>query len=104
MLTKLAKVNWVDKLEGDLVVRPLTSGSLIVDMGQIVDYEAEKIKLEKEKGRLEGEIRRGEGMLSNPNFVNKAPEAKIAQERNKLEQYRQQYAVVLQQLEEIRNK
>ena len=101
MYEKLAKVRWVEKLEGNLVVRPLTRGSLTVDLGQIVDFEEEKKKLLKEKARLEGEIKRGEGMLSNPNFISKAPEAKINQEKEKLESYKQQYGVVLQQLEDL---
>ncbi len=101
MLNKLGKVNWVGSLSGDLAVRPLNNGSLTVDMGQIIDYEAEKAKLSKEKARLEGEIARGEKMLSNERFLSKAPQAKIDEEKAKLEQYRQQYQVVIQQLEEI---
>jgi len=104
MYSKLAKITWVDSLKGDLAVRPLTKGSLVVDLGQIVDFEEEKKKLSKQKEHLESEIRRGEGMLSNPNFVNKAPAAKIESERTKLEQYRQQYQVVLDQLAALENK
>ena len=104
MYEKLAKVKWVSRLEGNLVVRPLNKGSLTVDLGQIVDFEEEKKKLMKEKARLEGEIKRGEGMLSNPNFISKAPAAKIAQETEKLESYRQQYNVVLQQLDDLQQK
>ena len=40
-------------------------------------------------------------MLSNPNFTSKAPAAKVAREREKLESYKQQYAVVLQQLADL---
>ncbi|MBQ3376245.1 MAG: valine--tRNA ligase [Erysipelotrichaceae bacterium] len=101
MYEKLARVNWVDSLQGNLVVRPLNKGAMIVDLGQIVDFEEEKKKLEKEKARLEGEIRRGEGMLSNPNFVAKAPQTKIDREKEKLESYKRQYGVVLQQLADI---
>ncbi len=104
MIYKLVKVKTTQQLSGDLVVRPLTNGSLTLDLGQIVDYEAEKTKLEKEKKRLEGEIKRGEGMLSNPNFISKAPQAKVDAEKSKLEQYKQQYTIVLQQLEEIVSK
>mgnify|MGYP000174583805 CR=1 FL=1 len=42
----------------------------------------------KEEKKLTGEIKRCEGMLGNPNFVNKAPEKKIAEEREKLEKYK----------------
>ena len=44
--------------------------------------------LKKEEKKLTGEIKRCEGMLGNPNFVNKAPEKKIAEEREKLEKYK----------------
>ncbi len=101
MLMKLAKVSWVSHLEGDVVVRPISNGSIGFDVGQIVDYEAEKAKLEKEQTRLQKEIARGEGMLSNQNFISKAPEAKISEEREKLETYRRQYEVVQQQLAEV---
>lgn len=41
-------------------------------------------------------------MLSNPNFVNKAPEAKVNAEREKAGGYRSQYAIVEKQLEEMK--
>ena len=40
-------------------------------------------------------------MLSNPNFVAKAPQTKIDREKEKLESYKRQYGVVLQQLADI---
>ena len=49
---------------------------------------AEIERLKKEEKKLTGEIKRCEGMLGNPNFVNKAPEKKIAEEREKLEKYK----------------
>ena len=40
-------------------------------------------------------------MLSNPNFVAKAPEAKINQEKAKLEEYRKKYDAVNEQLQQM---
>ena len=45
-------------------------------------------KIEKEIARLNSEVARCEKMLSNPNFVSKAPQAKIEQETNKLNAYK----------------
>jgi len=104
MLNKLAKVNCVTSKANDAIIRPLTNGSLAVDAAQIVDYVAEKEKLEKEKARLEGEIKRGESMLANENFVSKAPEAKINAEKEKLANYKNQYEIIVNQLKEIANK
>ena len=43
----------------------------------------------KEKERLSGELARVNGMLSNERFLSKAPEAKIAEEKEKLKKYTQ---------------
>ena len=74
---------------------------MAVDAAQIVDYHAELQKLNKEKEKLINEINRGEKMLSNENFVKKAPQEKIAAEREKLENYKKQYEIVAQQLAEV---
>ena len=50
-------------------------------MDALIDLEEEKGKLEKEIARLENEIKRCSGMLKNPGFVNKAPEAKVNAEK-----------------------
>jgi valyl-tRNA synthetase len=41
-------------------------------------------------------------MLSNEKFVSRAPEAKIAEEREKLEKYRQMMAQVQERLAQLR--
>ncbi len=55
---------------------------------ELVDVEKEKERLLKEKKRVEGEIARSEGMLSNERFLEKAPESKIREEREKLEKHK----------------
>ena len=55
--------------------------------GLIDKAEEEKRKAEEQK-RLEQEILRCEKMLSNPGFISKAPEAKVNEERAKLEKYK----------------
>ncbi len=104
MLNKVAKVNCVTIKADDAIVRPINNGSIAVDAAQIIDYQAELAKLNKEKGRLENEIKRSNGMLSNQNFVAKAPAAKIEAEREKLANYQNQYNVVIAQIEEISTK
>ena len=54
---------------------------------ELVDVEEEKKRLEDEKKKVLAEIERASKMLSNPGFVNKAPEAKINEEKAKLEKY-----------------
>ena len=54
----------------------------------LIDMEEERNRLESEMKRLESEVARGEKMLSNPGFINKAPQAKIEQEKEKLANYK----------------
>lgn len=56
---------------------------------ELVDLEAEKQRLQEEKQKLIYEVERCEKMLSNPGFVNKAPEAKVNAEKEKLEKYKE---------------
>ena len=66
-------------------------------------YIKEEIeRLEGEKKKLEAEVLRGEKMLSNPGFVSKAPEAKVNEEKAKLENYKEQLAAVVGRLEKLK--
>ena len=69
---------------------------------ELVDIEEEKKRLESEKKRLESEVQRGEKMLSNPGFINKAPEAKINEEKEKLANYKELLENVIQKLEKMK--
>ena len=54
----------------------------------LVDMQEELNRLNERKTKLEAEVARAEKMLSNPGFVNKAPEAKVNEERAKLDKYK----------------
>ena len=56
---------------------------------------------EKEQKRLEGELARVNGMLSNERFMSKAPEAKVLEERAKLEKYTQMMEQVEERLTQL---
>ena len=105
ILQKMCHASWTAQENSEeMVTRPILNGTLSVPLASIINVEEEIEKLSKELKRLTGEIKRGEGMLSNPNFVNKAPEAKVNAEKEKLEGYRSQYAIVEKQLEEMKKK
>ena len=67
----------------------------------LVDLEAEKERLQNEKTKLESEVARATKMLSNPGFVNKAPEAKINEEKAKLAKYQEMLDSVDERLKNI---
>lgn len=72
--------------------------TLSIDLGQYIDMAAEKEKAEKEVKRLEKELARSAKMLSNPNFVNKAPAAKVESEKKKQADYQAKYEAAKEKL------
>ena len=67
----------------------IESATVYVPIEGLIDKEEERMKLLAEKKRLEGEVKRCEGMLANERFISKAPPAKVQEEKDKLEKYRQ---------------
>lgn len=72
--------------------------ALIIELGDYIDLEAEKKKLEAELKKLEAEIKRCENMLSNPQFISKAPQSKVDAEKAKLVDYQSKYDGVMEKL------
>ena len=98
IIMKLAKAEWQDTLEGDLTVEAIQGGSLYIPSSELSNPEEEIKKLEAEIHRLKSEIARSTGILSNQGFIAKAPAAKIENEKQKLEAYQKQYAVIEERL------
>ena len=76
-------------ISSQCVTAVIENATVYIPLSDLVDLGEEKAKLEAEVKRLEGEVKRCEGMLSNENFISKAPEAKIKEEQDKLAGYRQ---------------
>jgi valyl-tRNA synthetase len=57
---------------------------LLIPLAGLIDKDAELARLEKEMGKLQADIDRTEKKLTNPAFVDKAPEAVVNKERDKL--------------------
>lgn len=88
-------------LENQVVV-VLNDLTIYIPTNDLVDIEKVIKKLEGELKKLEGELLRSNNMLNNPNFVNKAPEAKIQAERDKKAMYEEKYNEVKAHLASIK--
>lgn len=105
ILRFMGHANWLSEdLCEEKVVRAIHEGTLAVALAQVVDVEAEIVKLRTQKEKIQSEIKRAQGMLNNPNFVNKAPEAKVAAEQEKLRNYQKQFDALSKQLETMEAK
>lgn len=85
-------------IEDDAVSVVIPKATIYMPFAELVDIEKEKERLEKEVTKLEKELARVNGMLSNPNFVSKAPEKKINEEKEKKVKYQQMMEQVKEQL------
>ena len=86
----------------DAVSVVIPGATLYIPFAELVDIAQEVERLEKEAKRLEGELARVNGMLSNERFLSKAPEAKIAEEKEKLAKYTQMMEQVRERLGQLK--
>lgn len=89
-------------ISDDAVSVVVTDAVVYLPLEDLVDFAQEIERLEKEEARLVKELARVNGMLSNEKFISKAPEAKINEEKAKLEKYTQMMEQVKERLEALR--
>ena len=85
----------------DAVSTVIPDAVIYIPFAELVDIDKEIERLKKEEGKLHGEIKRCNGMLNNEKFVSKAPQAKIDEEKAKLEKYTQMLAQVQERLQTL---
>ena len=71
----------------DAVSAVIPKAAIYMPFAELVDIEKETERLKKEEERLTKELARVNGMLANEKFVSKAPQAKIDEEKAKLQKY-----------------
>ena len=101
---KLANFDQViisNEVPEDSIALVLSWGVAYVKLKEIVDIQAELKRLLGEKERLLKEVERSEKLLNNQNFLQKAPEKVINEEKEKYERYKQMLLSVEQQIERI---
>ncbi len=108
-LLKLGFANEISFVKDESQI-PQNAVSIVIDdlkifipFEELVDIKEEIERLEGEKKRLEAEVLRGEKMLSNPGFINKAPEKKVNEEKEKLENYKNMLKNVEERLSGLRD-
>ena len=85
----------------DAVSVVITNAVVYIPLEELVDMAKEKERLTKEKAKLEKELARSNGMLNNEKFLSKAPQAKVDEEKAKLEKYKQMMSDVEARLAQL---
>ena len=86
-----------------LVTQVLSSCTLYIPMGELVDIEKEKERLNKELERVTGEIRRADSKLNNQGFLAKAPKKLVDDEREKLNKFQGLREKIIEQLKALQD-
>ena len=76
--------------------------AVYIPLEELVDIDKEIERLEKEAAKLAGEIKRASGMLANAKFVDKAPAAKVGEEKAKLAKYTEMSEQVAERLAQLK--
>ena len=91
-----------DSIAEKIVSAVSPAAEVLIPLGDLVDLKKEAQRLQKERDGVMGEIARSEGKLNNQGFLAKAPEALVAQERQKLEDNRAMLLTLDKRLEDLR--
>ena len=92
-------------LEGD--DKPLAATQLVgemellVPMAGLIDKDAELARLDKEIERRRNDKERAEGKINNPNFVDRAPDAVVQKEKDKLSEIESALAKLSEQRDSV---
>ncbi|MBN4080595.1 valine--tRNA ligase [Beggiatoa alba] len=102
-LAKIGSITWLNETDQapESATALVGEMKILIPMAGIIDIEAEKARLQKEMDKLAIEIKRTEGKLSNPKFVDKAPEAVVNKEKEKLKGYQSTMESLSEQLKKI---
>ena len=86
----------------DAVSVVIPNAVVYIPLEELVDMAKERERLEKEKAKLAKELARSNGMLNNEKFLSKAPQAKVDEEKAKLEKYKQMMEDVYNRLAQLK--
>jgi valyl-tRNA synthetase len=91
LIERLARVDAADPVraipDGGAAGIALDEMTIVLPLAGIIDFAEERARLEKEIKRLSGEIERIDKKLGNAQFLEKAPEDVVAEQRDRRAEY-----------------
>ena len=103
-LAGAAEIKFVSSQEeagSNLVTKVLPACTLFIPMGELVDIEKERERLQKELEKVTEEIRRADSKLNNSGFISKAPKNLVEAEHSKLNKFSDLREKIIAQLKAL---
>ena len=100
-VSKIEIIQDKSKAPRDVMSGIVDGAEILIPMEDLIDFEAEILRLQAEKKRLIKEVDRVNKKLSNKNFVDKAPQKIVDEERAKGEKYEEMLEKVIDRLKSM---
>jgi len=82
-LARLGSVDFADSLPGEMLRGVWRLGDFGLDVEGAIDAAAERERLQKEDGRIKDQVEKIEKKLNNPEFISRAPEEVIEENKSR---------------------
>tara|TARA_R110000868_G_scaffold57591_8_gene177893 strand:- start:10819 stop:13512 length:2694 start_codon:yes stop_codon:yes gene_type:complete len=102
-MARLADIGVADSVPPASAQIVIGEATIALPLEGVIDFDAERARITKEVARLDGEMKRLDGKLSNERFVANAPEEVVAEQREKLAEYRAQREKMIEALERLKS-
>jgi valyl-tRNA synthetase len=99
---KIGDISIADVLPTGAVQLLVRGDTVALPLKGVIDFAAEKARLEKEKAKAESEINRIDTKLGNADFIARAPEEVVEADREKREEAMARRAKILAALQRLR--
>ncbi|MBP9708575.1 MAG: valine--tRNA ligase [Oligoflexales bacterium] len=102
-LAKLSEMSWLENHVEPPPASTALAGQLeiLIPLAGLINKTAEIARLEKELAKVQVEIDKAKQKLNNPTFVDKAPQAVVAQEKERLNEFERNFKQLYEQKEKI---
>ncbi|HLS36596.1 MAG TPA: valine--tRNA ligase [Bacillota bacterium] len=97
------KIDTNIEVDEEAMTAVVSGAQVYLPLEGLIDFEEEIKRLEKELEKWQSEIDFVQNKLSNENFVNRAPEHIVEEERQKEKDYLEKYDRVKERLEQLKN-
>ena len=90
-----------DPLPKGVVQAIVEEAAYALPVGEVIDIDQERARLERELHKLSGEIGKIDAKLTNQNFVSRAPEDVVEEQRERLDELQQSRSKLFEALERL---
>ncbi len=101
-LARVAEISFVDAAPQGAVQLVVRGEVAALPLKGVIDLGAERVRLTKEMAKADADIARIKAKLGNPNFVSRAPEEVVEEEKEKLEEAEARKTKIAEALERLK--